>query len=151
VGRGSLNPEALTPFQTSLVDGWSKADIVIVLAPEYNWTTSGELLDLLHVSAGPAFSGALFGNKVFGIVGVSSGRGGRMPAVEVSTVVNKLVSFTNNISVVSPKILESHETAANLDADGVFVGTAAIYDKTARDFVAYTTNIATRWQCEVPA
>jgi chromate reductase len=58
--------------------------------------------------------------------------------------VNKIISFTNSYSIVSPKLYESHETPANLDADGNFVG-HEVYNRTARAFVEYTLNIAQRW------
>lgn len=78
------------------------------------------------------------------MVGISNGRGGRQPALDMTTVMNKLISFTNSYSIVSPKLYESHETDKNLDEHGHFVG-HEIYERTARAFLTYTLTVAQRW------
>ncbi|MBC8155913.1 MAG: NADPH-dependent oxidoreductase, partial [Bacteroidetes bacterium] len=97
----------------------------------------------IHQTGGPAFK-HLFENKVFAMAGVSSGRGGRQPALDMTTVTNKIISFTNSYSIVSPKLYESHETGKNLDETGTFIGDA-IYDTTVRAFVDYSLAVAQRW------
>lgn len=143
VGQGTINKEALTPFQDELISTWAAADLVIFAMPEYNWTAPPQATNVIHQLGGPAFN-YLFDNKVFAMVGISSGRGGRQPALDMTTVVNKIISFTNNYSIVSPKLYESHETALNLNEEGRFVGDA-VYDRTARAFVDYTLTVAQRW------
>ncbi|TDB63326.1 NADPH-dependent FMN reductase [Arundinibacter roseus] len=143
VGRGSLDKNQLTPFQERLLSTWGKADLVIFTIPEYNWITSGELINALHQVSGKPFA-ELFQNKVFGLVGVSSGRGGRRPCLEINVVLNKLISFQNQYSVISPKIYESHDTGKNLDENGKSTGNE-IYEKGIADFVNYTLGIAKKW------
>ncbi len=143
VGQDSIDKDNLTPFQQELVSAWSAADLIIFSAPEYNWTAPPQATNAIHQLGGPAFK-HLFDNKVFAMAGVSNGRGGRQPALDMTTVVNKIISFTNCYSVISPKLYESHETPANLDADGNFVG-HEVYDRTVRAFVEYSLNVAQRW------
>ena len=143
VGRGDLEKDNLTSFQHQLVRTWGEADLVFFVVPEYNWSTSGELINALHQLGSDDF-GQLFENKVFAFVGVSSGRGGRRPCLEIGIMVNKLISFLNKVSVVSPKLFESHESGKNVDETGRSVGNS-VYEKGVRDFVHYTLKIAHRW------
>ncbi len=143
VGQGAVRKDALTPFQDELISNWEAADLVIFAMPEYNWTAPPQATNTIHQLGGPAFK-HLFDNKVFAMAGVSNGRGGRQPALDMTTVVNKIISFTNSYSIVSPKLYESHETAINLDEHGHFVG-HEVYERTVRAFVDYTLNVAQRW------
>lgn len=143
VGRKKLDQENLSEFQQRLIKVWGEADLVIFTIPEYNWTTSGELINAMHQLGSKPFA-ELFNGKVFALVGVSSGRGGRRPCLEMNILINKLISFLNQYSILSPKIFESHDTGKNLDAEGVSTGNE-IYEKGVKDFVNYTLRIATQW------
>ena len=143
VGSAWLKADNLTDFQQRLVDAWSSADLVIFASPEYNWTATPQIINVFNTMGSNDFK-PLFDNKVFAMVGTSNGRGGRQPALDMTTVLNKVISFTNNYSVISPKLYESHETDKNLDIDGNFIGPEA-YDRTARAFIDYTLNVAQRW------
>ena len=147
VGQGSVRKEALTPFQEELINTWEAADLVFFAMPEYNWTAPPQATNAIHQLGGPVFK-HLFDNKVFAMVGISNGRGGRQPALDMTTVVNKIISFTNSYSIVSPKLYESHETDKNLDEQGHFIG-HEVYERTARAFVDYTLNIAQRWMIPI--
>lgn len=143
VGQGSVKKETLTPFQEELINAWEAADLVIFAMPEYNWTAPPQATNAIHQLGGPAFK-HLFDNKVFAMVGISSGRGGRQPALDMTTVVNKIISFTNCYSIISPKLYESHDTASNLDEQGHFVG-HEVYERTVKAFLEYTLTVAQRW------
>lgn len=143
VGRGSIDKDDPTEFQNSLITQWEEAQLVILVVPEYNWITSGELVNTLHQLGDDDFA-HLFDNKVFAFVGVSSGRGGRRPCLEIGITLNKLISFLDKTSIVSPKLFESHETGKNLDEAGVSVGNK-VYEKGMKDFAEYTLRIAQRW------
>ncbi len=143
VGQGNLNPAALTPFQQELTTAWAAADLIVFALPEYNWTAPAQATNAIHQLGTPAFK-HLFTDKVFAMAGISNGRGGRQPALDMGTVVNKLISFTNSYSIVSPKLYESHETDKNLDEDGQFIG-HEVYERTVRSFVDYTLTVAQRW------
>ncbi|MVM30187.1 NADPH-dependent oxidoreductase [Spirosoma sp. HMF4905] len=143
VGQGTVKKDSLTPFQEELISAWEAADLVIFAMPEYNWTAPPQATNAIHQLGGPAFK-HLFDNKVFAMAGISNGRGGRQPALDMTTVVNKLISFTHSYSIVSPKLYESHETDKNLDENGHFIG-HEVYDRTARAFLDYTLTVAQRW------
>ncbi len=143
VGQGSVQKDALTPFQEELISAWEAADLVLFAMPEYNWTAPPQATNTIHQLGGPAFK-HLFDNKVFAMAGISNGRGGRQPALDMTTVVNKIISFTNSYSIVSPKLYESHETDQNLDENGHFNG-HEVYERTVRAFLHYTLNVAQRW------
>lgn len=143
VGQKNLNPDALTPFQQELTNAWAAADLIVFALPEYNWTAPAQATNTIHQLGTPAFK-HLFADKVFAMAGISNGRGGRQPALDMGTVVNKLISFTNSYSIVSPKLYESHETDKNIDIDGQFIG-HDVYERTVRSFVDYTLTVAQRW------
>lgn len=143
VGQGSVRKDSLTAFQQELIGAWEAADLVFFALPEYNWTAPPQATNTIHQLGGPAFK-HLFENKVFAMAGTSSGRGGRQPALDMTTVTNKIISFTNSYSIISPKLYESHDTANNLDENGHFVG-HEVYERTVRAFVDYTLNVAQRW------
>lgn len=143
VGQGSVKKESLTPFQEELINAWEAADLIIFAMPEYNWTAPPQATNAIHQLGGPAYK-HLFDNKVFAMVGISNGRGGRQPALDMTTVVNKIISFTHSYSIVSPKLYESHETDKNLDENGHFNG-HEVYERTAKAFLEYTLNVAQRW------
>ena len=143
VGTAWMKPETLTTFQQEFVTAWGEADVVFFASPEYNWTATPQIINAFNSLGGPAFK-QLFENKVFAMAGTSNGRGGRQPALDMTTVLNKVISFTNSYSIISPKLYESHETDKNLDADGLFIG-HDVYDRTARAFIDYTLTVAQRW------
>ena len=142
-GQSFLNKDELTPFQQELISTWEAADLVFFTMPEYNWTAPPQATNTIHQLGGPAFK-HLFEDKVFAMVGISNGRGGRQPALDMTTVVNKIISFTNSYSIVSPKLYESHETDKNLDENGRFNG-HEVFERTSRAFIDYTLNVAKRW------
>ncbi|MEA5259907.1 NAD(P)H-dependent oxidoreductase [Arcicella aquatica] len=143
VGRGVINKDELTPFQSELIGAWEKADLVFLVSPEYNWTVNGDLLNALHQLGSKDFV-HLFDNKVFALAGVSNGRGGKIPCLELTTVINKIINFTHQYSVVSPRIYESHETSSNLDEHSESTGNK-IYEFTVKSFVEYAVAVAQRW------
>jgi len=144
IGKGNFGIQHLTPFQSQIVAGWSKADLVIVCSPEYNWTANAELFILFDRFGNSDFR-TLFENKVFTFVGVSSGRGGRQPALDLLKVVSKVVSFLGAISIVSPKILEVHEGNKNLDKDSNSLGNS-VFEAETKSFIDYTLRLTHRWK-----
>jgi len=143
VGRGTVNKETLTDFQGEFIGAWEKADLVFFVTPEYNFTVNGDLLNALHQLGSKDFA-HLFNNKVFAFAGVSAGRGGKVPCLELTTVINKIINFSNQYSVVSPRIFESHETHKNLDDNADSVGNK-IYEDGVKAFVDYSLAVTKRW------
>ncbi len=143
VGRGSIDPTQLTDFQATLTNLWAKSELIILALPEYNWTNGGEFVNMIH-QLGTKHFAHLFNNKTFALVGVSAGRGGRIPALDASVLLNKIISFTGQYSVVSPKIFEAHEVPNNLDESGNSLGNP-VFDQTLREFLAYSLAVASRW------
>lgn len=143
VGQGNLHKDQLSDFQKILIEHWEKAQVVFMAIPEYNWITSGQLINAIHQLGSPDF-GHLFDEKVFAMMGVSSGRGGRLPALELTTLLNKMISFLHKMSIVSPKIFESQETPHTVDPDGNLLQNP-IYNQGIEDYVTYTFKIAERW------
>ncbi len=143
VGQGEVDPDNLTAFQQELTDTWAAADLVFFVVPEYNWITSPQFINMLHQLGDTPFK-HLFDNKVFAFAGVSNGRGGRQPAIQMTTILNKLINFLDGYSVVSARIYESHETQKNIDESGHSLGNET-YDRTAKAFIDYSLKIGQRW------
>lgn len=143
VGQGEIDPTNLTPFQETLITTWAEADLVFFVIPEYNWSTSPQFINALDQLGGKPFA-HLFDNKVFALAGVSNGRGGRQPAILMTTMLNKLINFLNGYSVISPRVYESHETPQNVDESGQSSGND-VFDRSVNAFVDYSLKIAQRW------
>ena len=143
VGRGTINKESLTDFQSELLSAWTAADLVFFITPEYNFTVNGDLLNALHQLGSKDFA-HLFHDKVFALAGVSSGRGGKIPCLELTTVINKIINFSHQYSVVSPRIFESHETNKNLDDMADSTGNK-VYEDGVKAFLDYSLEVTKRW------
>jgi chromate reductase, NAD(P)H dehydrogenase (quinone) len=115
--QGSIDWENPSDFQLKIRDHFSKAQIVFVHSPEYNWMPSAEILQFFNQFATNKHL-PLFHNKVFAMAGTSSGRGGRMPAVQLSNVVNKILGFFDGNAIVSPKIFEAQFVPQVIAEDG---------------------------------
>lgn len=143
INQGEINPEGFTQFQNQLAQGMANANAIVIITPEYNWSTTPEILNWLHRFGEKRFAN-LFQNKVFATVGVSTGKGGKAPALHLHTVLNKIISFTNLDSMVSARIFESHFTKEVLDENGQDLGNE-MYNKGLNDFVDYTNRVTERW------
>lgn len=143
IAQGGLNPDKLSVFQQHLVQTIDQAQLVIIISPEYNWSTTPEILNMLHLLPTKPFM-HLFNNKVFSFVGVSTGKGGKAPALHLMQILNKVVSFANLESMVAAKIFESHFTKEVLDENGVSLGNE-LYDAGLQSYIDYTLKISERW------
>ncbi len=143
LNKGGMIPGELTHFQQHLVDSMAQSGMIIILSPEYNWFPSAEVVNMLHRLGSRHFL-PIWENKVFALAGVSSGRGGRIPAMQLSYVINKLLNVFNCQSAVSPKIFESQMTPKVLNEEGESLGNEE-YDRGLHDFVAYNLNFYHRW------
>lgn len=133
----------LTEFQLNLINAIHEAELLFVLTPEYNWFPSAEIVNTIHQLASDDY-GYIFDNKVVAFAGVSTGRGGRMPAVQLSYVFDKIFNVFNHKSITSPKKFESQFTTKCLATDGSMLDNHE-YNKGLVNFVEYSVNVANRW------
>jgi chromate reductase len=143
MAQGGLNANNLSAFQQKLVQAMDEAHVIIMISPEYNWSTTPEILNMLHLLPNKPLE-HLFNNKVFSFVGVSTGKGGKTPAIHLMQIVNKLISFGNHDSFVSSRIFEAHFTKEVLDEEGNSLGNP-LFDKGLADYCAYTIRMVQRW------
>jgi len=143
INQGKIEANQLSSFQQQLTSAMLDANLVILISPEYNWSTTPEILNFLHRFGDKQFA-TIFSDKTFSIVGVSTGKGGKTPALHLTSILNKIISFLNLDAIVSPKIFEAHYTKEALDEKGESLGNE-IFDKGLSDYLAYTLNIAARW------
>ena len=134
-----LQPGQLSAFQQQVASSMRGSSLIFLLSPEYNWFPSAEIINLIHRFGTSSFKD-LWDDKVFATCGVSTGRGGRMPAVQLSYVVNKLLNVMNLHSIVSPKMFESQFTTKALNEAGDSLGNAE-YDKGLEQFVEYNLTL----------
>ncbi len=140
---GDILREALTPFQQKVVQGMSEADSIIFLTPEYNWFPSAEMINLIHRLGDNGFED-LWSEKVFSFIGISSGRGGRIPTVQLSYVVGKLINVFGFESVINSKNFEVQFAKKVLDENGASLGNEE-FDKGYRAFADYLIRLSERW------
>ncbi|MFT5511663.1 MAG: chromate reductase [Bacteroidia bacterium] len=133
-----------TAFQNDLLSNWEDADLVYILSPEYNWLISPELANMANHYSGNSHKN-LYDNKVFAFVGVSSGIGGRLPTMQLSSVFEKLIFYLGAQSVCSPNKFESHYTPQELDESGNFIKDSG-YKKRLKSFVDYSTSLILRFK-----
>ncbi|MBP9185948.1 MAG: NAD(P)H-dependent oxidoreductase [Bacteroidia bacterium] len=143
INQGEILTDNLTSFQKHLVDSMTDANAIIIITPEYNWSTTPEILNWLHRFGERRFAD-LFNHKVFATVGVSTGKGGKAPALHLHSILNKIISFTDLDSVVAAKIYESHYTKEVLNENGTSQGNTQ-YDNGLNDFINYTLRITGKW------
>ena len=141
---GYLNRANASKFQEKVYSGMSQADVIIIYSPEYNWFPSAEIINLINQTASERNSD-LYNEKVFVFGGVSSGRGGKLPAIQLSSVVGKVINFLNLSSLVSPKIFESSFTQININEGGTLQADD-IYNQEFEKFVNYSIKIGERWK-----
>ncbi len=143
INQGEISLNSLSAFQKKIIDGMSDAQIIFLISPEYNYTTTPEILNMLHRLGDYKFK-HLFDEKIFAFIGVSTGKGGKTPALHLTTILNKIISYLNLNSFVSAKIFESHYTKDVLDPTGNSLGNKE-YDKGINDFLNFTLRMAARW------
>jgi len=134
----------MTGFQKHLIESWASSEIVFVVSPEYNWFPSAELVNMIHLLGNRKFE-HLFDKKVFAFAGVSSGRGGRLPSMQLSSVFEKLISHLNKISVCSPAKFESHYSPSELSHSGDFE-LDSDYQKHFTRFISYNIDLSLKFQ-----
>jgi len=144
INQGKIDINNWTEFQENLISKWQNADLIITISPEYNWSATPELLNMYNAIGVKEYLD-LFAEKTFAFVGVSSGKGGKMPCLQLIQVVGKLVSFSNSQSIISPKIFESHFTKEVLDENGNSLGNS-MFDKGLLDFINYNLSVTERWK-----
>jgi len=137
-----LDVNDLSPFQQRLADAMRKADSIIFITPEYNWFPSAEMTHLVHRLAEDHFKD-LWEHKVFSFVGVSSGRGGRMPTVQMGYVIDKIINVFGLESLTNPKSFEVQFTSKVLDKEGDSLGNEE-FDKGFRLFAEYLIRLNNR-------
>ncbi len=143
LNQGSIHPHQLTQFQQELIDAMHQANLIVMISPEYNWFPSAELINMIHQLGNGTFR-HLFDNKTFAFVGVSTGRGGRMPTIQLSYVIDKLINVFETNSVTCPKKFESQFTTQVLNELGESLGNLE-YDKGIEKFMSYSLQLATKW------
>jgi chromate reductase len=143
LNQGEVHMDNLTPFQKELVDSVTRSKLVFICSPEYNWMPSAELVNMFHQLGSKEFR-EFFNDKVFAIAGISNGKGGKMPCVQINYVLNMLINFIDCDSIVSSRIFESHFTHNELTVDGDIIGNE-VYERGINGFIAYALRTADRW------
>lgn len=140
---GSIDPEHLSEFQEKLIGSIENSDLLFVLSPEYNWFPTSEIINMVHQLANKKFK-HIFDQMVVATIGVSTGRGGRMPAVQLGYVFNKIFNFYSLNSITSPKTFEVQEVLKCIDSEGNLLENSAFNDGFT-EFLDYSVKVAKRW------
>ena len=115
--QGGVPKNNQTEFQAKLIDSIEKSDLLFVVTPEYNWFPTAEIINTIHQLAQNDYA-HIFDQKVIATVGVSAGKGGRMPAVQLITVLNKIISYFNsNLDVIISDM--AADTTGNKSLDSI--------------------------------
>ncbi len=108
--------EATNKHLAQITQKFTEAKQVIFLSPEYNWSLSPSAKNLIDYLS---FNRDIWNGKIFMCFGCSAGRGGRLPIIELWTILNKVIAFSNAQSIISPYHIEI--TANLLDENDNFV------------------------------
>ncbi len=143
MNKGEVTPNNLNDFQKELIESVTNAQLVFICSPEYNWMPSAELVNMFHQVGSKAFK-PFFDNKVFAVAGISNGKGGKMPCIILTFVLNKLINHLDCDSIVSSRNFESHFTDRELDVNGKIIGNE-LYEKGINGFIDYALRTTERW------
>lgn len=143
LSAGEIDKNRLTVFQQNLLEAMSSAEIVVIVSPEYNWMPSAELINFLNCMTSNDFR-TMWHNKIFAICGVSNGRGGRLPCIQLTNVLNKILGFMNYSGFVAPRSFESHFTPEYITEDG-FVLENSKFENNLNQFVIYIIALTKKW------
>lgn len=143
LSEGFLKRGKETEFQQRLINTINEAELLFVLTPEYNWFPSAELVSMIHQLGTDEYSG-IFNNMVIANVGVSVGRGGRMPAVQLGYVFNKVINYFDLNSITSPRTFEAQEVLTCIDNNGQLLNNEE-FNKGFESFISYSMKVAKRW------
>jgi chromate reductase len=144
MAQGSVNILNLSPFQQQLKSSMESADLIFLISPEYNWMPSAEVVNFFHQMGDKPFA-SMWTEKVFAVAGVSNGRGGRFPTIQMTYVLNKLIGFMNFNSLVAPRVFESQFTQTAINDQGESMGNAE-YDKGFVQYLESAMEVARRWK-----
>jgi multimeric flavodoxin WrbA len=104
INQGEVGHAHFTPFQQELANAMQHAHTIIIITPEYNWSTTPEILNFLHRFGDRQFKD-LFEHKVFATVGVSTGREARFPRFISMPFSIKLSASPISLPLYRPKFL----------------------------------------------
>ena len=143
LSEGFMQIDNESKFQSMLISSIKEAQLLFVLTPEYNWFPSAELVGMIH-QLGTNEYAHIFDNTVIANVGVSVGRGGRMPAVQLGYVFNKVINYFNLNSITSPRTFEAQEVLNCIDEDGKLLANSE-FNSGFNSFIEYSIKVAKRW------
>ncbi len=112
-----FDPENLTIWQQSLIANMEKSSLIFMLSPEYNWMPSAEIIQFINRFGSEKFK-PIWDKKIFAMIGVSAGKGGKIPALYLTQMVNKIVSFLDLDSFVFSSIQEIHDIQQLINQEG---------------------------------
>ncbi|MDZ4758820.1 MAG: NAD(P)H-dependent oxidoreductase [Bacteroidota bacterium] len=142
-GQGKMEHGSLSNFQQTLYNDMEKAELVFILSPEYNWMPSAEIVNFFNQMTGKEYT-TMWHNKVFALAGVSNGRGGRMPIIQMGIMLNKVLGIMNYHSFICPRYFEGYSTHEHIDETGSSKGNLQ-YDKSMKNFVDIAASYAAKW------
>lgn len=112
-----FDADSLSNWQQNAVDNMANSRLVFFVSPEYNWMPTAEMMQFINRFGGGQF-GHLWENKTFATVGLSSGIGGRLPALTLKNVIDEVVSFLGVDAKTVSGLQEVHHVAKVIDEDG---------------------------------
>jgi chromate reductase, NAD(P)H dehydrogenase (quinone) len=143
LNQKDIELDNLSGFQQALIDNMRKPGLVFICTPEYNWLPSSELINMINQLAGGKTLN-MFDNKVFALAGISAGRGGRYPAIVLSSALNKIIGYFGLKSFVSGKIFEAQFVPKVISLEGDLLHNEE-FNNGLKGFVQYSIEIAENW------
>lgn len=143
VAQSDRDQDLSNPFQQRLARAMKESQVIYIITPEYNWSITPEILNWLHRWGDKQYRG-LFDQKVFALVGVSTGKGGKAPLLHLNGILNKIISYLDLDAFVSARIFEAHYVKEVLDEEGESKGNVE-FDTGLKVFINYTRRMVQRW------
>lgn len=130
-----LDLDQLSIFQQKSISLFKNSSIIYFLSPEYNWMPTVEILNFINHFA-QKNTAHLLEEKVFAFAGISIGRGGKLPALDMKKMLDKVIGYFSILSITSSKIFECHEINQVLDENGKSLNNSE-FDKGLENFCNY--------------
>jgi chromate reductase len=112
-----FDPANLSTWQQGALDSILKSKLVIFISPEYNWMPTAEMIQFINRFSGNGLN-HIWDNRTFATIGLSSGIGGRLPALHLKNMIDEVIGYSKSSGKTVSAIQEVNYVMDVIDIDG---------------------------------
>lgn len=123
----------LSEWQQGALDAMLNSKLVIFISPEYNWMPTAEMIQFINRFSGIGLN-HIWNDRTFATIGLSSGIGGRLPALHLKNMIDEVISFSNSTGKTISALQEVNHVMDVIDVDGNLLDNAK-FNQSFRSFI----------------